>query len=91
MRPSGKFPACAAIPVGISRPATSTPFAFSARRNGSAVTEIMRPASPILIRHNPGDCFVIPRVLLMLTGPSGPSVPRTLDIGQKIMQGWGGA
>src|SRR5947207_3199050 len=88
MRPPSKFPACAAIPVGIPRPATSTPFAFSARRNGSAVTEIMRPASPILIRHNPGNCFVIPRVLLVLTGPSGPSVPQGPGTGKVSGAGW---
>ena len=88
MRPPSKFPACAAIPVGIPRPATSTPFAFSARRNGSAVTEIMRPASPILIRHNPGDCSVIPRVQLVLTGPSGPSVPQGPGTGKVSGAGW---
>ena len=88
MRPPSKFPARHAIPVGIPRPATSTPFAFSARRNGSAVTEIMRPASPILIRHNPGDCFVIPRVLLVLTGPSGPSVPQGPVAGKVSGAGW---
>ena len=88
MRPPSKFPACAAIPVGIPRPATSTLLAFSARRNGSAVTEIMRPASPILIRHNPGDCFVIRRVLLVLTGPSGPSVPQGPGTGKVSGAGW---
>ena len=88
MRTPSKFPGLAAIPVGIPRPATSTPFAFSARRNGSAVTEIMRPASPILIRHNPGDCFVIPRVLLVLTGPAGPSVPPGHGTGKVSGAGW---
>ena len=88
MRASSKFPARAAIPVGIPRPATSTPFVFPARRNGSAVTEIMRPASPILIRHNPGDCPVMPRVLLVLTGPSGPSVPHDPGTGKVSGAGW---
>ena len=88
MRPPSKFPARAAIPVGIPRPATSTPFAFSARRNGSAVTEIMRPASPILIRHNPGDCLVMPRVPLVLTGPAGPSVPQGPGTGKVSGAGW---
>ena len=36
----------------------------------------MRPASPILIGHNPGDRPVPPRVLFVLTGPAGPSVPQ---------------
>ena len=69
------FPARAAIAVGIPRPATSTPFVYPARRNGSAVTETMRPASLILIGHNPGGGPVMPRVPLVLTGPAGPSVP----------------
>ena len=75
MRTPISFPSRAAIAVRIARPATSMPFVFLTRANGSAVTEIMRPASAILIRHNPGDCPVMPRVLLVLTGPSGPSVP----------------
>lgn len=54
MRASSKFPARVAAPVGIPRPATSMPFVFPARRNGHAMTEIMRPASPIWISHNPG-------------------------------------
>ena len=88
MRTPSKFPARAAIPVGIPRPATSTPFVFPARRNGSAVTEIMRPASPILIGHNPGDCPVMPRVLLVLTGPAGPSVPQGPGTGKVSGAGW---
>ena len=52
------------------------------------MTAIMRPASPILIRHNPGDCFVIPRVLLVLTGPSGPSVPQGPGTGKVSWAGW---
>ena len=82
MRTPSKFPGLAAIPVGIPRPATSTPFAFSARRNGSAVTEIMRPASPILIGHNPGGRPVMPRVPLVLTGPAGPSIPQIRHTGK---------
>ena len=88
MRPSSKFPARVAIPAGIPRSAISTPFVFPGRRNGSAVTETMRPASPILIRHNPGDCFVMPRVLLVLTGPSGPSVPQGPGTGKVSGAGW---
>jgi hypothetical protein len=48
----------------------------------------MRPAFPILICHNPGDCFVIPRVLLVLTGPSGPSVPHGPGTGKVSGAGW---
>ena len=88
MRTSSTFPARAAIAVRIPRPATSTPFVFPARRNGSAVTEIMRPASPILISHNPGDCPVMPRVLLVLTGPAGPSVPQGPGTGKVSGAGW---
>jgi hypothetical protein len=88
MRPSSQFPGRAAIPIGNPWPATSTPFVFLARRNGSAVTEIMRPASPILISHNPGDCPVMPRVLLVLTGPSGPSVPPGPGAGKVSGAGW---
>jgi hypothetical protein len=88
MRPPSKFPARDAIPVGILRPSTSTPFVFPAPRNGSAVTEIMRPASPILISHNPGDRPVMPRVLLVLTGPAGPSVPHGPGPGKASGAGW---
>jgi len=38
------------------------------------MTEIMRSASPILISHNPGGRPGMSRVLLVLTGPAGPSV-----------------
>ena len=88
MRPSSQFPGRAAIPIGNPWPATSTPFVFLARRNGSAVTEIMRPASPILISNNPGDCLVMPRVLLVLTGPAGPSVPHDPGTGKVSGAGW---
>jgi hypothetical protein len=88
MRTPSKFPARDAIPVGILRPSTSTPFVFPARRDGSAVTEIMRPASPILISNNPGDCLVMPRVLLVLTGPAGPSVPHDPGTGKVSGAGW---
>ena len=90
MRTPSQFPARAAIPVRIPRPATSMPFVFPARRNGSAMTEIMRPASPILISHNPGDCPVMPRVLLVLTGPAGPSVPHGPGTGKVSGAGWPG-
>jgi hypothetical protein len=88
MRASSKFPARDAIPVGILQPSTSTPFVFPARRDGSAVTEIMRPASPILISNNPGDCPVMPRVLLVLTGPARPSVPRGPGTGKVSGAEW---
>ena len=52
------------------------------------MTEIMRPASPILISHNPGDCPVMPRVLLVLTGPAGPSVPQGPGTGKVSGAGW---
>ena len=52
------------------------------------MTVIMRPASPILISHNPGDCPVMPRVLLVLTGPAGPSVPQGPGTGKVSGAGW---
>jgi hypothetical protein len=88
MRTPSKFPARVAIPGGIPQPATSTPFVFPVRRNGFAVTEIMRPASLILIRHNLGDRPSIPRVLLVLTGPAGPSVPQDPGTGKISKPGW---
>ena len=42
---------------------------------GYAMTETMRPASLIVIGHNPGGGPVMLRVPLMLTGPAGPSAP----------------
>src|SRR5690349_14057549 len=44
--------------------------------SGHATTETMRPASLILIAHNPGGGPVMPRVPLALTGPTGPSAPQ---------------
>ena len=88
MRPPSKFPARHAIRVGIPRLAISAPFVFPVRRTGATVTEIMRPASPILIRHNPGDRPVMPRVLLVLTGPAGPSVPQGPGTGKVSGTGW---
>src|SRR6266704_5922388 len=88
MRASSKFAGRVAIPVGIPWPATSTPFVFRARRKGPAVTEIMRLASPILISHNPGDLPFIPRVLLVLTGPAGPSVPQGPGTGKVSGARW---
>src|SRR5690348_14999574 len=88
MRASSKFPARATIPVGTLQSATSTLFIFPVRRNGSAVTEIMRPASPILISHNAGDRPVMPRVLLVLAGPAGPSVPHGPGVGKVSGAGW---
>ena len=70
--PPSKFPARHVIRVGIPRLAISAPFVFPVRRNGATVTEIMRPASPILIGQNPVGHPVMPSVLLVLTGPAGP-------------------
>jgi hypothetical protein len=85
---STKFLARDAIPAGIPRFATSAPFVFPARRDGSAGTEVMRPASPILIGHSPGGPPVMPRVLLVLTGPAGPSVPQGPGTGTVSGAGW---
>ena len=82
MRTPISYPARAAIAVRIPRPATSTLFVFPAHRNGHAMTEIMHPASPILIGHNPGGRPVIPRVPLVLTGPARPSVPQARSPGK---------
>ena len=82
MRTPISFPARAANSVRIARPATSMPPVFSARRNGHAMTEIMRPASPILIGHNPGGRPVMPRVPLVLTGPARPSIPQVRGTGK---------
>ena len=43
--------------------------------SGYVMTETMRPASLIVIGHNPGGGPVMPRVPLMLTGPAGPQGP----------------
>ena len=43
--------------------------------SGYAMTETMRPASLIVIGHNPGGGPMMPRVPLMLTGPAGPAGP----------------
>ena len=82
MRTPISFPARAANSVRIPRPATPMPPVFPARRNGHAMTEIMRPASPILIGRNPGGRPVMPRVPLVLTGPAGPSVPQVRGTGK---------
>ena len=66
-------------------------FVFPGQRNGRAMTEIMRPASPILIGHNPGGGPGMPRVLLVLTGPAGPSVPQVPATGKVSGRpGWAG-
>jgi Protein of unknown function (DUF2637) len=49
---------------------------------GHAMTETMRPASLIVIGHNPGGGPVMPRVPLMLTGPAGPSAPQGPVVGK---------
>ena len=74
--------------ITIPQPATSVPFVFPGRSNGAAVTEIIRPASPILISHNHGGGPVMPRVLLVLTGPAGPSVPHGPGTGKVSGAGW---
>ena len=92
MRTSSQFPARAAITARIPRPATSMSFGFPGRRNGRAMTEIMRPASPILSGHNPSSSPVMPRVPLMLTGPAGSSIPQVHATGKVsgVRLGWAG-
>ena len=53
-----------------------------------AMTETMRPASLIVIGHNPGGGPVMPRVPLMLTGPAGPSAPQGPGAGKVSGTGW---
>jgi Protein of unknown function (DUF2637) len=55
---------------------------------GYAMTETMRPASLIVIGHNPGGGPVMPRVPLMLTGPAGPSAPQGPVAGKISGTGW---
>ena len=55
---------------------------------GHATTETMRPASLIVIGHNPGGGPVMPRVPLMLTGPAGPSAPQGPVAGKVSGTGW---
>jgi Protein of unknown function (DUF2637) len=74
--------------IAIPQPATSVPFVFPARSNDAATTEIIRPASPILISHNHGGSSVMPRVLQVLTGPAGPSVPQGPGTGKVSGAGW---
>ena len=57
---------------------------------GHAMTETMRPASLIVIGHNPGGGPVMPRVPLMLTGPAGPSAPQGPVAGKVSGTGWTG-
>ena len=56
---------------------------------GHAMTETMRPASLIVLGHNPGGP-VMPRVPLALTGPAGPSAPQSPGIGKVSGIGWAG-
>jgi hypothetical protein len=56
-----------------------------------AMTEIIRPASRILIGHNPGGHPVIPSVPLVLTGPAGPFVAEIRDTGKAAGAGLGWA
>src|SRR6266700_6624572 len=55
---------------------------------GHAMTETMRPASLIVIGHNPGGGPVMPRVPLMPTGPAGPSAPQGPVAGKVSGTGW---
>src|SRR6266702_8512847 len=55
---------------------------------GHAMTETIRPASLILIGHNPGGGPMMPRVPLMLTGPAGPSAPQGPVAGKVSGTGW---
>ena len=57
---------------------------------GYAMTETMRPASLIVIGHNPGGGPVMPSVLLMLTGPAGLSAPQGPGTGKVPGAGWPG-
>ena len=52
------------------------------------MTETMRPASLIVIGHNPGGGPVMPRVPLMLSGPAGPSAPQGPVAGNVSGTGW---
>ena len=61
MRTPISFPARAANSVRILLPATPMPLVFPARRNGHAMTEIMRPASLIWIGHKPGGGVAQPQ------------------------------
>ena len=56
---------------------------------GHARTEIMRPASPILINHNPGGGPVMPRVPLVLTGRARPPVSQDPGTGNASAAGLG--
>ena len=58
--------------------------------SGHATTETMRPASLIVIGHNPGGGPVMPRVPLVLTGPAGPSAPQGPGTGKVSGTGWAG-
>ena len=58
--------------------------------SGHATTETMRPASLIVIGHNPGGGPVMPRVPLVLTGPAGPSAPQGPGTGKVSGTGWTG-
>ena len=88
MRAPSKFPARDANSGRHSAARHFDAIRLSRPKEWSAMTEIMRPASPILISHNPGDCPVMPRVLLVLTGPARPSVPRGPGTGKVSGAGW---
>src|SRR5437762_12481062 len=54
------------------------------------MTETMRPASLIVISHNPAGGPVMPRVPLVRTGPAGPSAPQGPVAGKVSGTGWTG-
>ena len=72
-------PARTAIAVRIPGPATPEPFVFPARRNGHAMTAIMRRTSLTWITHNPDGYPITLRIPLALTSPAGPSIPEIRD------------
>ena len=85
-------PARTAIAARIPRPATPGQFVFPARRNGHAMTAIMRRTSLTWITHNPGALPVTLRIPLALTGPAGPPVPEIRGTGKPASPrpGWPG-
>ncbi len=79
-----------AIAVRIPRPATPKPFVFPARRNGHAMTTIMRRTSLTWITHNPDGHPITLRIPLVLTSPAGPSIPEIRDTSKpaSTRRGW---
>ncbi len=75
-------PARTVVAVLIPGPATPEPFVFPARRNGHAMTAIMRRTSLTWITHNPDGHPITLRIPLALTSPAGPSIPEIRDTGK---------